>query len=382
MAKRNLIIEGGSIAEKNMSGVGHTALYLIKALANNEALSKEFDISIVVPFNKVHFVEAHALPKNIHIKKMYLPGKIMNGLVRFGIVPYMDVFFGKGVYLFPNFKNWPLLFSKNITYVHDVYFKVRPEHIEPRNLSMLQGSISAFIKRASMVVGVSKHAKSEIEHYFPAAKGKTGYVYNGVDTDLFYRRDAEEVATTVKKYGLVVNKYFLFFSNIEPRKNVEKLLEAYEIYCHRIGNKDVALILIGGMGWGNESILAKIQQLQADGYPVIKPSHYVPDEVMPALISGAKALVHPALYEGFGLTPLEAMACATPIIIGNNSSLPEVVGEGYDKYVAIDSPEAIAQAMLTIDTYPQSLLKDGVVRAGLFKWADSARKLTELIRSL
>jgi glycosyltransferase involved in cell wall biosynthesis len=382
MTKRQLIIEGGSLAEKNMSGVGHTTLRLVQAMADDKEFVREYDISIIVPFNKMQFIHAHRLPRHIKIKRLFLPGKVMNGLVRMRIVPYMDIFFGKGTYLFPNFKNWPLLFSKNITYIHDVYFRVAPEHIESRNLSMLERNINTFIRRASLVIGVSKHAKAEIERFFPKARGKTEFVYDGVDTSFFYKRSITEQNRVAKKYGLTPGGYFLFFSNIEPRKNVLALLNAYKQYCNQKGDKDTALILVGGMGWGNEQILAEIESLQKSDYKIIKPKHYVPDEDMPALISGSKALVHPAVYEGFGLTPLEAMACGTPIIVGSNSSLPEVVGEAYDYYIDITDPEKIANAMMTIEEYPERLIKEGLKRAAEFSWSKSAEKLVSLIRSL
>src|SRR4051812_27709055 len=118
--KQRLFIEGGSIAEKNISGVGHTAFNLLKNLANDPAFTDNYEIHLIVSFNKVHLAESHGLSDVIKIRRLYVPGRIMNGLVRFNLIPYMDIFFGKGLYLFPNFKNWPLMRSRSFTYIHDV----------------------------------------------------------------------------------------------------------------------------------------------------------------------------------------------------------------------------------------------------------------------
>jgi glycosyltransferase involved in cell wall biosynthesis len=378
---KTLFVDAGSLAEKNMSGVGHTAYNLILALATDKDFCREYKLTLIVPFNKVSVVRSHKLPANVAIRRLFIPGKIMNGLVRFGLVPYMDIFFGKGVYLFPNFKNWPLLLSRNITYVHDVYFKVAPEHIESRNLDLLERHLSLFIRRADLVVTVSRHAKSEIEHFFPESRDKVVVVHNGLDHALYYPRDKQEQESVATKYGVKTKDFFLFFSNIEPRKNVSALLDAYQIFIDQQKNKDVTLLLVGGMGWGNEAILSKMKQLQEKGYKVVKPNRYVPDSDMPALLSGAICLVHPAVYEGFGLTPLEAMACGTPVIVGNNSSLPEVMGENYDRYVDITNPQAMAQEMVYYYQRP-AINKKGLQRAQHFTWSKSASDLFDAIKRL
>lgn len=381
MTKTKLFVEAGSIAEKNMSGVGHTALSLVKGLARNDEFTARYDIVLIVAFNKVELARSHNLPDSISFRKIYLPGRIMNGLSRFNLLPFMDIFLGKGVYLFPNFKNWPLLFSHNITYIHDVYFKVAPEHIEPRNLDLLNRQTERFISRATKVVTVSQHAKREIEHFFANATGKTEVVYNGVEHELYYPRPRIEQEGVAKKYNLIPRRYFVFFSNIEPRKNIETLLDAYKLFVDETKARDVGLILVGGMGWSNETALLKLKKLQDAGYNVVKPNSYVPDSDMPAMLTGAIALVHPALYEGFGLTPLEAMACGTPVVVGNNSSLPEVMGEAYDEYIDIYDPKEIKNAMVAHYT-TRSENTYGIKRAAGFSWSESSTALTKIIEEV
>ena len=381
---KKLYIEAGSLAEERISGVGHTALNIIKALVNNNNFSRQYKVILLVPFNKVRYIDDE-LRSMVHIRRVFVPGKIMNILVRLDAVPYMDIFFGKGIYLFPNFKNWPLKFSPSITYIHDIYFKIKPEHIEPRNFTFLNNNIERFILRANTVVTVSNHERNQIERYFPGSLGKVEVVYNGINLKEFYRRDIYEQRKVGEKYGVSPGRYFMFLSSIEPRKNIERVLDAYKAYVDEAEeNRKVKLILIGGMGWNNGEFFEKIARMKASGYQVEKPSRYVPDSELPALLSGAIALVHPALYEGFGITPLEAAACGTRVIVAKNSSIPEVMGKQYSEYVDEYNVANIAARMAEYAESPVPTVKvqdELIAIAKKFTWEKSAERLYTIIEA-
>lgn len=380
MKKKRIYIDAGPIAEKNRSGVGHVAYKMVDELASDMSFTKTHDIVLIVAFNKAHLIEKELRDK-VSIKRIFIPGRIMNGMVRFNVFPPMDVFIGKGTYLFFNFKNWPLLFSKSITYIHDAYFKVNPDHIEPRNRDLLERNLGRFIKRTNLVVAVSEHAKSEIEHFYPGAAGKTHVIYNAIDAETFRPRSGDEQQVVGKKYDLTPKKYFLFLSNIEPRKNILPMLDAYRQFADNVG-KDIPLILIGGMGWNNDQIIQKITALNSEGYNVLRPRSYVPDDDLPALLSGAIALVHPAVYEGFGMPILEAIACGTPVIIGNNSSIPEVVGPDFNAYVDVTDAHDIGARMIELYERPAALDSRLKERAALFTWTKAKEKLIGLIEGM
>ncbi|MDX2776411.1 glycosyltransferase family 1 protein [Streptomyces caniscabiei] len=378
--KKRIFIDAGPIAEKNRSGVGHVAYKMVDELASDMSFTKTHDIVLIVAFNKVHLIEKELRDK-VSIKRIFIPGRIMNGMVRFNVFPPMDVFIGKGIYLFFNFKNWPLFFSKSITYIHDVYFKVNPDHIEPRNRDLLERNLGRFIERTNLVVAVSEHAKSEIERFYPGAAGKTHVIYNAIDAEIFRPRSGDEQQVVAKKYDLTPKKYFLFLSNIEPRKNILPMLDAYRQFADNVG-KDIPLILIGGMGWNNDQIIQKITALNSEGYNVLRPRSYVPDDDLPALLSGAIALVHPAVYEGFGMPILEAIACGTPVIIGNNSSIPEVVGPDFNAYVDVTDAHDIGARMIELYERPAALDSRLKERAALFTWTKAKEKLIGLIEGM
>ncbi|MBC7323609.1 MAG: glycosyltransferase family 4 protein, partial [Acetomicrobium sp.] len=156
---------------------------------------------------------------------------------------------------------------------------------------------------------------------------------------------------------------------IEPRKNLQRLLEAWSVVCSNLP-QDVWLVVAGAKG---KDIIFKNTSLKKLPPRVYMPGH-VPDEHLPALYSGAIALVYVSLYEGFGLPPLEAMACGTPVLISNVTSLPEVVG---DAALMVDpyDVDAIAEGIKRLvedDNLRKELSQKGLARAKLFSWDRTA----------
>jgi glycosyltransferase involved in cell wall biosynthesis len=187
------------------------------------------------------------------------------------------------------------------------------------------------------------------------------------------------IRETIKKYQIPDRPYLLSLCTLEPRKNLSFLIRCFTKIILENPSIDLNLILVGVSGWKNNDIFKTAQE-----NPLLKDriifTGYIPDEDLSAIYSGATAFIYPSLYEGFGLPPLEAMQCGTPVITSNTSSLPEVVG---DAGIMIDptDEDALCQAMLNIiqDSQMRNLLSQkGQERAQQFSWAKCAEETVKV----
>lgn len=378
--RKKIFIEAASLTEPRTSGVGNTALNIVRYLAAEKNITDVFDIHLLVPFNKTQYLERYKLSSNISVDRVFIPGKLINFMTRFKIFPYIDIFFGKGVYIFPNYRNWPLLFSKNITYIHDMTFMRYPKFVEDKNRIYLKNNIHTWANRANTIVAVSQHAKQEFNHFFPQYKDKTTYVYNGYDDSIFYPRKKVDVRV-LKKYGLQKNGYFFHLSNIEPRKNIAMLLRGYEQYQKDTHDYDTKLLLVGGMSWDSGDIEKIIRRINHNQEYIVRPKQFVPDDELPELMNGCLALVHTAWYEGFGISPLQAMACEKHVMVPHNSSIPEIVGE-CGVYIDESSIEEVARGLATVKQEAARPNTCGVQRAKTFTWNKTLQPLFRIILAM
>jgi glycosyltransferase involved in cell wall biosynthesis len=294
----------------------------------------------------------------------------------------MDMLLGRGFYLFPNYKNWPLRHSYSLTYIHDLGFIRYPQFTQPKNLAFLEANIQKWITRASVILTGSDHAREEIIDLLNVPAEKVTRIYHGLDHQQYYPRADAEIKTAKEKYN-IDGDYLLYIGSLEPRKNLIRLIAGYCQLSQALRDR-YSLCLIGSGGWLNDEILAAIKSAQDQGFKVVQPSQYVDDEDLPSLLSGASLLVHPALYEGFGLSPLQAMACGTPVLVADNSSLPEVVGQA-GILVDAESEEDISakiEKVLTDEKYRADMVKSGINQAQKFKWETTANELLECIDRL
>jgi glycosyltransferase involved in cell wall biosynthesis len=182
-----------------------------------------------------------------------------------------------------------------------------------------------------------------------------------------------------KRYGLR-ERYVLAVGLLQPRKNLARLLEAFELIVP--GHPDLQLVVVGARGWGNEPLHERLQTPQLCERVALCGS--VPPEDLRALYSAAEMLVYPSLYEGFGLPPLEAMSCGTPVVASKATAVPEVVGDAGLLVDPLD-PQDIAAAMGRIleDTpLAADLAQRGLARAGLFSWRATARRYLEVFHEV
>jgi len=189
-------------------------------------------------------------------------------------------------------------------------------------------------------------------------------------------RRVENPAPTAEKYG-ISGKYLLYLGTLQPRKNISRLLNAFKQVSELFPS--VKLVLAGGKGWLFSQIQQEIDRLQLHEQ-VFLPG-FIPENDKAALLSGAEAFLFPSLYEGFGLPVLEAMACGTPVLASNTSSLPEVAGDAglLVDPLNIDAIAAGISTLLTDTARRQSLVEKGYQRASDFSWEKTGAELWKIL---
>jgi len=257
--------------------------------------------------------------------------------------------------------------------VHDLAIYRNPEWFPARQPLSTGWIVPRSLRRADRIVAVSQNTARDVQAIFDVPAARVAVVPEGV-SPAFHPMSGEDLAEARARLRLP-QRFILFVSTIEPRKNLSTLLEAWAMMRDRPD-----LVVVGGWGWRFEPIRAQMQRLGAGLHHIdgLDPSD------LPAVYNLALALAHPAWYEGFGLPPLEAMACGTPVVVSDRSSLPEVVGEA-GIIVPADNAEAWRQALETVvgDTaLAVELRRRGILRAAEFSWGRSAELTWRAIDSV
>lgn len=307
-------------------------------------------------------------------------------------IPYRLFFPEKrDVTIFFNFIVPPGVQGKTIAIVHDMAYQAHPETVNRKTLKWLQLTLKKSCKRADAIVTVSEFSKKEIVKYLGVPAEKITVMPNGVNLDLFHPGYSQTQIDQVKNKYQINGRYFLYLGTLEPRKNLVRLIQAYgklwETFKADEKNKDSEndfpyLVLAGGKGWMYESIFETVEELKLSDRVIF--TGYVEEEEAPVLMKGARAFVFPSLYEGFGMPPLEAMACGTPVLTSNVSSLPEVVGET-GILVDPESVDSIAEGMKTLiddDELCTKLGEEGIRRAAEFTWDKVVEKMKLLLEKM
>lgn len=256
--------------------------------------------------------------------------------------------------------------------VHDLAFLHWP-HFLTSDSAAYYGQIDRAVNTANHVIVPSDSTRRDLIGQFGVPDNKVSVIYEAANP-LFREYSTEAARHDLAARHKLPERYILFVGTIEPRKNVDGLLRAYSHLREKYGAHDVGLVIRGNYGWLYEETLKVLEELNLDSAVTIVG--HVDDEELWKLYAGAECLVHAAHYEGFGLPPLEAMACGTPTIVSNVSSLPEVVGDAA-LLVDPDSPEEIAVAihrLLTDSALYKELRAKGLKRSTCFSWKIAAQQ--------
>ena len=287
---------------------------------------------------------------------------------------------GADIYHFFNFVVPPRVEGYVVNTVHDLVYVTYPQTMQKANYRRLHNHLARSCRDSDIIIAVSENGKRELIELMGIDQNKIRVVPNGVDLERFRPNiPPEEVAAFRQRHGLPAD-YFLYIGTLEPRKNIPNLLRAYAAGRPRFAG--CKLVLAGAKGWEYKEIFSLVEELHLQNEVVF--TGYLPSAELAYLYAGARAFLFPSFYEGFGMPPLEAMACGVPVMASNRSSLPEVVGDA-GLLVEPEELEQMANAMerLLIDTeLRQTCRERGIERAGRFTWERSADAVLQIYQKL
>ncbi len=307
------------------------------------------------------------------------PHELLRGLWEQTLVPLDVRRRGIQVYHSPNYSLPLALPCTSVVTVHDLAF-LDPRFHKLRMRFYLRVLTQMSLRRADHVIAVSEHTKQELEARFPHVAGRISVVHPGLDPAFSSPPDGASIQSFRQRVGQT-KPYILFVGAIEPRKNLPRLIRAFELAMAETGlHHD--LVLCGPLGWRHGPTIQALRSSRLSHR--IRQVGYIPDDDLLLWYAGADLFVYPSLYEGFGLPPLEAMATGTPVVTSDSSSLPEVVGDAAAA-VSPTSVDAIAGAMqrvLTDRDFADKLRALGPQRAMEFTWKEAASRTVDIYRRL
>jgi glycosyltransferase involved in cell wall biosynthesis len=266
---------------------------------------------------------------------------------------------------------------RRIVTLHDAFPYLQPETHNRLDNWRYRWHLPPLARRADAVITVSACSKADLVRHLALRDERVHVIGEGIDPRFKPVPDGVHRRAILAKYGLA-QPYILYLGGVNGRKNIARLLEAFA--RARAARPGLTLVIGGPRQWklaGIEQTLARL-----DLGAALRLTGYLADEDLPAIYSAAELFVFPSLYEGFGLPPLEAMACATPVVTSNCSSLPEVVGDAallVDPY-SVDSLVAAIEQALDDAQLRATLRRRGLARAAQFSWAHAARETFALYK--
>jgi glycosyltransferase involved in cell wall biosynthesis len=313
------------------------------------------------------------LPSNIYQKYIslgYKPWRLVvllaqkNKLSFKRLIPDVTLFHSTEHLLFP-LRKTPAVLT-----VHDLIFKLYPDYHKPMNLWYLNQAMPLYCERASAIIAVSEATKRDIVQNYGTDPAKIQVVYEAA-ADHFKPPVVEKIKEVQQKYELP-GRFLIHLSTIEPRKNLDRLLDA--ILAARKIYPDLHLVLAGGKGWLFDDFFERITSQGLSDF--IRPLGWVPDEDLPAVLAAADLAVQPSLYEGFGLPILEHMACGQVVAASNTASHPEVGGEAAAYFDPTDVAEMTAVILRLLDNHVEYAQRRelGLLQASKFSWQRTAKE--------
>lgn len=287
---------------------------------------------------------------------------------------------GVDIFHVPHFAPPLLPRTPTVVTIHDVIPLRMPLYQAGARVKAYMQLVSRAARNATMVITVSQHAKQDIIDALKLPSERIRVIYEAAGAEYHPITDAEKLASIRRRYGLT-GRYIFYLGGLDQRKNVPQLVRAFAQLYREVNDPSLQLLISGNPDKQNGPLFPDPRPLAADlettGQIIYR---FVEEEDKPAVYSAASLFVFPSLYEGFGLPPLEAMGCGTPVVCSNRTSLPEVVG---DAAISVDPEDtrALVDAMkrvLTNETLHADLRTRSVQRAAHFSWHNTAQETLEV----
>lgn len=364
---------------KNKSGIGVYTYELTKRLQNSSDI--EFEGNIFNFFNRNYIerdIEGLDIKKNIC---SLFPYGVYRRIWSYAPIKYNFLFRRNAdIYQFFNFVIPPNISGKVITTIHDLTYILYPNTMDTSNRKRLEKDMKSTVKRADYIITISESSKRDIIKYLDVDESKIQVIYPGVDEVYKRTLNSDEITTVKNKYN-IHGKYLLYLGTLEPRKNIETIVRAYN--CFKKSDKDnIKLVLAGKKGWLYESIFKLVKEFNIEDNVIF--TDYIDDMDKAPLYQGAEVFLFPSLYEGFGIPVIEAMASRIPVITSNSSSLPEAAGDAAIITEPLDYKKISnsIERILNENGLREKMINEGIKQASKFSWDSSAQKLKNIYYDL
>lgn len=378
-----MIVVDASPAVHRKAGLGRYAEELLRALIAVRAEQPEAHLPIAAFYHAADQADTAVLPPDVprltsdhdhfswrlrallahHLN--YSQDAILHAAAAAQALPSPQLFHATE-HLLPRLRNVPTVFT-----LHDLIFKAYPEYHLPRNHLFLQLAMPFFLRRADAIICVSECTRQDALKHYRLPEEKMWVIHEGVSPRFSPNLSAAELNRVRERFHLP-ERFLLFVGTIEPRKNLPTLFQAFKALREQAPDLVEELIIVGKQGWLTDAIYRAVHVNNLTG--LVRFVGRVDDRDLPAMYRLASAFVFPSLYEGFGLPPLEAMACGTPVVASNTASLPEVLGEAAILVPPMEVGDWVQalRRVLTDAALRRELVQRGLQRAARFTWHQAA----------
>lgn len=354
-----------------LTGIGRYTSEVTSNIKKNE----EFDITLYYGYYSKEILSTATINKSKvkKLKNIVAKTPLLKKFARKAINVYSKYYmYNKefDIYWQPNFIPNMNIKAKNVvTSVHDFSFMLYKDFHPKERIEFFNKYFFKNIQRSDIILTGSHFTKEEILKYIKIDHSKVEVIYHGIRHDIFRKYDCHNITLDLPA------KFLLCVGSLEPRKNLIRLLKAYELLPSEL-KEEYHLVLIGFSGWENSEILQLINKNK-------KYIHYlgfVSDEELAMVYNMATIFIYPSLYEGFGLPPIEAMACGVPVITSSNTSMEEICMDNvvYVNPYDIEDIKSKIELLLLDDIYRYNISTKGILHAQQFTWERSALKHSQV----